>query len=70
MIDRYVVEVGGAGWKTGPRFFAQTIREAREKVEGYGNTADYGIILNRRGRVVARHERDRSTGRWYRVMAV
>jgi hypothetical protein len=64
----YRAKIGGAAWAEGPTAEFRTIREARAWAEEYGTTADYCLIFDLKGRLVAEHRRDTgSPGRWYRA---
>jgi len=65
---KYRAEMGGASWARGPVAHFPTIREARAWAEEYGTTADYCVIRDGKGRVVAEHRRNpNSPGGWYRA---
>ena len=61
---RYVVEIGGPSCPRNLWHYAGTVREARKIAESYGDKADWALIKNARGIVVATHDRDpeRPTG--------
>jgi hypothetical protein len=61
----YTASVGGSSWSRGPTGDFKTIREAREWAEGFGTTADYCYIKDKKGRHVASHIR--MEGRWRRA---
>lgn len=63
----YTAEIGGSSWAQGPTAECRTIREARAWAEEYGESSDYCRITDRDGRLVASHQRDPSSGRWYRA---
>jgi len=64
---RYLVTIGGHSWARGPQIECDTITEGRRIDEEYGDTADWATITDRRGRVVASHQLDPSTRRWYKA---
>jgi hypothetical protein len=65
----YLAEIGGSSWRQGPQAEFTTIRAARAWAEEYSDTADYCVIMDRYGAVVARHQRDpNGNGRsWFRA---
>jgi hypothetical protein len=67
---QYTAEIGGSSWSKGPKVEFATIREARAWAEEYGTTADYCLIYNSKGRLVASHRRDQNGNgqNWFRAM--
>lgn len=63
----YTAEMGGSAIHQGPKAEFATIREARRWAEEYGGTADYCLISDAAGRLVASHRRDTNCGRWFRA---
>jgi hypothetical protein len=67
----YKVKVGGSSWEeTGPEMDdVGSIREGRNFIESYGNTADWGTVTDEdTGRaVVFRRDPNGDGARWYRA---
>lgn len=63
----YTATIGGGSWAQGPTTKFDTIRACRLWAEEHGDSADYCSITDRRGLEIARHQRDPSTGKWYRA---
>lgn len=65
---KYTATLYGSSISNHPGIECDTIREARDYAESYGNTAD-SCVIERNGREVARHMRDTSGNglRWYRA---
>lgn len=63
----YTATLSGDGWASGPTLQVNTVREARAWAEEHGDLADCCIITDARGNLVARHQRNRSGGGWFRA---
>ena len=67
---KYNARIGGSSWSRGPTADFQTIKECRDWAEDYGTTADWCVIHDRKGRVVAEHRRDPSSNHWFKAWVV
>jgi hypothetical protein len=65
---RYKAKIGGQSRARSTVAQFSTIRECREWAEEYGTTADYCLIMDSKGRLVAEHRRNpNSPGGWFRA---
>lgn len=64
---RYKAFVGGASIAREISAVFSTISAAREWAESFGDTADWCDIRTLLGHTVARHQRNPSSGRWFRA---
>lgn len=69
MAKTYTATVFRRLWSISPTVEFPTITACRNFAEEYGDTADYCIINDAKGREVARHQRDNNGdgSRWYRA---
>lgn len=61
----YTAQMGGASWSRGPQASFESVKDARQWAESYGNTADFCRIYDSNGRMIEEYCRSMTSGAWY-----